>query len=69
MAAAGEEYPEIKYAVTKNGWIEAETFSTYLIRSFIQKRIHPERPALLILIVTLPTVVRELLKMQEKEML
>jgi len=41
MAAAGEEYPEIAYATTKNGWMEAETFSTYLIRSFIQKTNSP----------------------------
>jgi hypothetical protein len=50
MAPVGEEYPEMSHAVTKNGWMEAETFSNYLIRSFIQN-IHPDRPAVLILLL------------------
>jgi hypothetical protein len=47
MAPAGEEYPEMTYAATKNGWMEAKTVSNYFTRSFI-RNIHPERPSVLI---------------------
>jgi hypothetical protein len=47
MAPPGKEYLQIIYAVTKNGWMETETFRNYFTRNFIQN-IHPERPAALI---------------------
>jgi hypothetical protein len=69
MAPAGEEYPEMTYAATKIGWMEAETFSNYFTSDFIQN-IHPERSAVLICDgQTLLTLVWDLLKRQEKKML
>jgi hypothetical protein len=35
------------YAATKNGWMEAETFSNYFTGSFI-RIIQPKKPAVLI---------------------
>jgi hypothetical protein len=47
MAPAGNEYPQITHAGTKNGCMETETFNKYFTRNFIQNT-HPERPAMLI---------------------
>jgi len=47
MAPDGEKYLGITYAVTKNVWMAAETFSNCLTRNFIQN-IQSETTAVLI---------------------